>query len=620
MQLKNLLKNQHKVSLLKLYGLVGTTVLFVILITAYLSGYSYQQADRQVVSETHNLANSLALTIDGMLDTIDLAMLASSDEIARQMATGKPDKGQIDRFLLVQRLRVPNLYSLRASDEKGNLIYGLSPNDPVTSVVDRDYYSQVYLHPEIGLYLSKPIVSRLNHQSIWLFSTRIKKLDGSFGGIVSGSILTDKINEMLSTVSMPLDSSISLRHKTMDLIARANFNRGTVIPIGSNKLSSPLIEALKRDPGQGNYISDTSGLDKIIKTYSYVASKKYGFYVIVGITRDAALSAWKKQAAVASLLVGIYIASAVIFTLLIRSALINQVEFTKTIKSSRDALQSLNVELEQRVQARTEELTRTLEHLRVTQNNLVQSEKIASLGSIIVGISHEINTPIGNAITVTSVLVNQMKELRALVEKGNFSKIAMKNWLDIGDESLILIERAVNRVAQLVNSFKQVAVDQTLDYPRLFDLKEVADNVVASLMPLFVKCDIEIENAIPEGIACESYIASLEEIATNLITNALTHAFDQSNRGKITLSAVTDQEFVNISVTDNGIGIDNETLERIFDPFFTTKLGKGGSGLGLTVSKRIANYILEGDLVASSVKGQGTCLTLVMKRKTSGKL
>jgi len=614
-----LLSAQLQASLSKLYGLVASAIFLVVLIASILSWYSYQQANNQVVSETHNLANSLVLTFDGMVDTVDMALLGSCDEMKRQIASGKPNKAQIDGVLRELRHRVPFLLSLRATDESGHLIYGLDENDPITSVADRPYYSEVLLHPEIGLYVSRPIISRLKNQWIWLFSRRITKADGSFGGIVSASIPTDKINDLLSNVSMPPQSSISLRHKSMDLIARANFNRGNVIPIGSNKLSNTLSEALKQDPNQGTYISDTSGLDLVIKTYSYVASPKYGFYVIAGIPREFALAAWKRQVIVAAFLVCLFSAGAAIFTYLLRSAMLRQAEFTKDIGTSRDALQTLNAELEQRVQTRTEELTKTLENLQITQNDLIQSEKLASLGLVVVGISHEINTPIGNAITLTSMLIHHLQELRVMIERGSVSKGAIREWLDFGDESMVLVDRSVNRVAALVKSFKQLAIKNTDEHQQLFDLKDAIDNVIIFVSHHFKRRDIEIINAIPSGILCDSYVSSLEEIINNLVTNALVHAFEGAQNGTITVSAVCDQNQVTISVTDNGAGISSATLERIFDPFFTTKLGKGGSGLGLTVSKRIANFILEGDLVASSEIGKGTCFILTLRQKVAGK-
>ena len=320
-----------------------------------------------------------------------------------------------------------------------------------------------------------------------------------------------------------------------------------------------------------------------------------------------------------SLLIAVFVAGAMVFVFFIRSALLRQDLDMKTIQSSRDALQTLNTELEQRVQARTAELTQTLEHLRITQNELVQSEKLASLGAIVVGISHEINTPIGNAITLSSLLAQQLEELRRQIRAGKISKTALESWLAFATETNALVDRSVNRVAGLISSFKQLAIDETSERRRKFDLHDVIDDMVTMMRPNLQECQIEFVNAIPTGIVCESYVGSLEDIISNLVNNAALHAFGDRKSGRISFSAETENDKIRLSVTDNGAGLDSDTLAHIFDPFFTTKLGKGGSGLGLTVCRRIACHILKGDLVVSSIPGQGCRFVLTMASKVTGK-
>jgi len=605
--------------LLKLYCLVALVVGLVVVAATILSVYNLRQAEMRAESETHNLSNSLTLTFDGMIDTIDLALLSCADEIGSGLDQGKPEPGKIDSYLKKQKKRVPSLISLRASDENGNLIYGLETVPQAAPVADREYFTELKLHPDAGLFISRPLISRIKNQWIWLFSRPIIKKDGSFGGVVTGSVLTEEIDRKLSNISMPPDSSISLRHQSMDLIARASYDRANAVPIGSNKLSNTLINALKRNPLEGTYVSDTSGFDQVIKTYSYVASKKYGFLVISAISRDAALAAWKKQVAVISLLIAVFAAGAMVFVFFIRSALLRQNQDMKTIQSSRDALQSLNRELEQRVATRTAELSDTLEHLRLTQNDLVQSEKLASLGAIVVGISHEINTPIGNAITLSSLLAQQLGELDNLIGAGKVSRLALENWSKFAAETNALVERSVNRVAALISSFKQLAIDETSERLRSFDLHDVIDDMVTMLRPNLLNVPLVFVNEIPVGIVCESYVGSLEEIISNLVNNAQLHAFEKGMPGQICFSAVAENDKVKLSISDNGIGLDSDTLSRIFDPFFTTKLGKGGSGLGLTVCRRIASNILQGELLATSTPGQGCRFILIMPKKIISK-
>jgi len=613
------LDEHQQFSLHRLYFIVALVVTLVVSAAVILTLYNYEQANKQVISETHNLANSLVLTFDGMIDTIDIALQASGDEIASLEANGKPDKTKIDEYLLRQRKRVASLVSLRATDENGNLMYGLENEGLVNNVADREYYSEPRNHPEYGLYISKPIVSRINKQWIWLFSRRIVKPDGTFGGVVSCAVLTDEINNKLGNITMPRNSSISLRHRTMELVARADYDRSNVIPTGSNKLSQTLIDALKENSMEGSYTSDITGLDKIIKTYYYVTSKKYGFFVIAGISRDVALAAWKKQVVVVSVLISIFVLGALVFVFFIRSALVRRDIDMKTIQANHCALQELNTELEGRVEARTAELTETLANLRETQRDLVQSEKLASLGSIVVGISHEINTPIGNAITLTSIMTKHLAELQEQIDQGKMSKSNLVAWIDYANETVNLVDRSVNRVANLVSSFKQLAIEQTSERLRRVDLRDVLEDMVTMLRPTLKQHPWVLENTIPSGIIVESYIGSLEQIIINLVNNAVLHAFEGREQGKICFSAVADNEKVKISIVDDGVGMSADVLAHVFDPFFTTKLGKGGSGLGLTVSRRIANNILEGDLQVYSTAGIGSRFVLILPKRVTGK-
>ncbi len=611
--------DQPAISLHKLYFIVALVVTLVVLSAVILTLYNHEQADKQVISETRNLANSLVLTFDGMIDTIDIALQASADEISSLQANGKPDQNLVDQYLLRQKKRVPSLVSLRATDENGNLMYGLENEGLVNNVSDREYYSEPHNHPEYGLYISKPIVSRINRKWIWLFSRRIVKADGSFGGVVSGAVLTDEINNKLGNITMPPNSSISLRHRSMELVARADFDRSNVIPVGSNKLSQTLIDALKENPMEGSYTSDISGLDKIIKTYGYVTSKKYGFFVIAGISREVALAGWKKQVVVVSILISVFVLGALVFVFFIRSAWLRRDIDMKTIRDNHQALQRLNRELEERVETRTAELSETLANLRATQKDLVQSEKLASLGSIVVGISHEINTPIGNAITLTSILSRHLAELHGQVQDGKVSRSNLLAWIEYADETVGLVDRSVNRVANLVSSFKQLAIEQTSERLRRVDLHDVLEDMVMMLRPTLKQHPWVLENTIPAGIILESYIGSLEQIIVNLVNNAVLHAFEGREHGKIIFSAVADNEKVKISIVDDGTGMNADVLAHVFDPFFTTKLGRGGSGLGLTVSRRIANNILEGDLQAYSTPGNGSRFVLILPKRVSGK-
>lgn len=266
----------------------------------------------------------------------------------------------------------------------------------------------------------------------------------------------------------------------------------------------------------------------------------------------------------------------------------------------------LNVELEQRVATRTAELSDALDSLKQTQSELVQSEKLASLGSMVAGIAHELNTPVGNALMVSSALVDQQTQFEAALE-GGLSRSSLNYFLSNVRDSADILNRNLRRTADLINSFKQVAVDQTSEQRRKFNLHEVAQEVVITLSPTLRKTSHQFLNQVPNGILMDSFPGPLEQVLMNLTTNSLRHAFEGRQQGQITLSAeLIPENWVRIKFADNGIGIGEQHLQKIFDPFFTTKLGQGGSGLGLSIAYNIVTGMLGGRIDVKSELGQGT--------------
>jgi C4-dicarboxylate-specific signal transduction histidine kinase len=284
---------------------------------------------------------------------------------------------------------------------------------------------------------------------------------------------------------------------------------------------------------------------------------------------------------------------------------------------SEDTVRALNDELEARVTARTAELSArsnelslSLEQMQRMQNELVEAEKLASLGALVAGVAHELNTPIGNAVTAASTLHHHMNELKETVAAGNLRRSVLIGFIEQSDQIVALVQRACSRAADLVSSFKQVAVDQTSEKQRPFDLLEIVEDNVTSLRPTIKKATWTIETAVPKGIRCDSFPGPLGQILVNLIQNAGYHAFDEGKTGSVTISASVTNEVVELLVTDNGKGMPPDVLTHIFDPFFTTTLGKGGSGLGLSICRNIATGILGGSLHATSQPGVGTTFHL----------
>jgi two-component system sensor histidine kinase/response regulator len=267
--------------------------------------------------------------------------------------------------------------------------------------------------------------------------------------------------------------------------------------------------------------------------------------------------------------------------------------------------------LEARVAERTAELSATVARLGQTQAELVQADKLASLGALVAGVSHELNTPIGNALTTASVLQDASRDIKKAMERGEMRKSTLTYFVESASGMSDLIVRSCQRAATLISSFKQVAVDQTSEQRRTFSLRELVEDNVAAMRPGFRDQPWAIETDIPTNIRCDSYPGPLGQVVANLVQNAVVHAFDGRTSGKLMISACLHDDHVVMEFSDDGVGIKPASLARIFEPFFTSRLGHGGSGLGLSVSLNIVTGVLGGTLTASSEMGCGS--TLVAK-------
>ena len=260
------------------------------------------------------------------------------------------------------------------------------------------------------------------------------------------------------------------------------------------------------------------------------------------------------------------------------------------------------------------ELAATLQRLSQTQDELLRAEKHAALGALVAGVAHELNTPIGNAVTVASTMHDAQRALRRSAETG-LTKSALSGFLELFDESGSILQRNLVRAAELINNFKQLAVDQSSYSRRTFDLREAVDEVLMVMTPALRKARVELHCDITRGVVMDSYPGPLTQALMALIDNALVHAFADGRAGRIELHAEADGDAaIRLELTDNGAGIAPDIMRRIFDPFFTTRLGRGGSGLGLHLVYNIATVVLSGQVDARSTPGQGSTFSLRLPR------
>jgi len=279
---------------------------------------------------------------------------------------------------------------------------------------------------------------------------------------------------------------------------------------------------------------------------------------------------------------------------------------------------ALNDTLESRVEERTLELAQARGSLDSTRAELAQSEARATLGAMVAGITHEMGTPIGNSLVTVGTLRAQVDVLRNNVSSGQLRRSELDRTLELLSTGTDLIERSLDRANHLLHSFKQGAADQFTEQRREFDLQVMVNETLTLLRPSLKRASHRIEIDIPAGLIFDSYPGPLGQVFINLINNAWNHAFEGVDLGTVTLRAevMTDaSDQVRIEVADNGIGMSPEVQARLFEPFFTTKVGRGGTGLGMSIVAELVSKTLGGSLEVDSAPGQGTRFVLTIPRR-----
>lgn len=269
-------------------------------------------------------------------------------------------------------------------------------------------------------------------------------------------------------------------------------------------------------------------------------------------------------------------------------------------------------ELQHQVENRTSELKITNEHLlktltklNETQKHLVEVDKMAALGSLVAGVAHEINTPLGITITATSHLSDTTSQLKDKFASGQLTKTDFTRFFDGCDESLRILRNNTQRAAELVKSFKQVAVDQSSEDRRRFKLREYLDEIMLSLRPKIKHTPFTFTVECDDNIVLDSYPGALSQIITNLVMNSLQHGFEDRNHGKILIRASASNSDLTLVYEDDGKGLDSEALAHLFEPFYTSKRGQGGSGLGAHIIYNLVTQKLGGTIDKFSLPNQG---------------
>jgi signal transduction histidine kinase len=275
---------------------------------------------------------------------------------------------------------------------------------------------------------------------------------------------------------------------------------------------------------------------------------------------------------------------------------------------------------ENELRASKERAEKALEDLREAQQNLIAAEKLAALGGLVAGVAHEVNNPIGISLTVASSFARRCDDFAKEVDAGPLKRSRLGEFLDTGRDAANQLVANLQRAGELVQSFKQVAVDRSHAERRQFDLRESTNQIVASLRPVLKKSQIALTIDVPSGILMESYPGSYGQVLTNLFLNSVIHAFPSGQPGNVVIEARQIHDLVDIFVSDDGVGMTEETQRHALDPFFTTRRNEGGTGLGLHIIFNLVTQQLGGRLTFESRLGWGTRFRITIPRVAPGAL
>ena len=286
-------------------------------------------------------------------------------------------------------------------------------------------------------------------------------------------------------------------------------------------------------------------------------------------------------------------------------------------KKAQTKIVDLNNSLEITVEKRTEELQETIQNLQIAQKQLVESEKMASLGSLVAGVAHEINTPLGISLTGITHFQYITKKLKKLYEKNNLSQSEFEEYIKVSYEISNSVYNSLLRAVEQIKSFKQVAVDQSNEQVRNFYIKKYIEEILLSLHNAIKKTKHKISIHCDEKLNIDGYPGYISQIITNFIMNSIIHGFKNIEKGKIDIYIKKIDNNIELIYKDNGIGISKENLKKIYDPFFTTNRNHGGTGLGLNIVYNIVQNALKGTIKVKSNVNKGITFNIKFPIKES---
>ena len=648
-------------------------------LTGYSTYNSWQQQLRRIEVTSQNLVRALELSIAGIFDKVDVALLAVMYEAERELAAGKMTATAIDACISAHRDNIPELDNLRITDVHGDIRYGVfQQSASVVNVADRDYFITLRDHPQAGLFIAKPLLSRVNNKWIIVIARRINNPDGSFAGVVYGNILLDFFQRHFASFNLNKNGVITLRDNDLAIVARHPEAKG--FGVGNKTVSQELSRLIRQGNKFGTYTNPGS-IDPVQRIFSYRKISNYPLYINVGLATADYRNEWLNNAMkMFSLAALLGVGTLVMLRFNIRKweqaqqaseeLNLHRDHLETLVKERTSELETNNLDLAKEVEARRrfeaaiQEQT-TLLFEQVDQRQQVQEElllkqqqlaelnadlewrvsdevrknrekdsillhqdKLASIGQLAAGVAHEINNPMGFI----------MSNLRTL-----------NNYADVEQQYLRALEEAFTRCCSAEQQVQFEELRTRLDLPFILedvspliseslegaervrrivlDLKDFARSDVDSMIETDLNNCVQstaniVRNEIRYVAELELHLGTIPSVTCNpqqinqVIANLLMNAAQAiEEHGRITVTTSSEGDNVLLAVTDTGHGIPEKVRTRIFDPFFTTKEVGKGTGLGLSISYDIIKKH-GGEIRVESEPGVGTTFTIILPINT----
>lgn len=572
---------------------------------------SWGTADAQAKMEGANLATVLDTSITHLL----------SRQVLLQRAVGGAMEGMLRRG----SVNLPELKNFMTTLEKSRdgargrqfpiVIYGktgdplwsnLETNSDLRSITERDYFKRFQAGAGPDLVFT-PLLEGRNTKKWGIVSAlRLRGPHGEFAGVVTSQLQVDFLKELLLQVSVGSSDAIVLRDaRDGSLLVRVpermdDEERGA---IGTKRLPAELMRAWTSGLKTGQVFStDTlSGGERLL---SFTINEHFPVMSIVGLGMDSRRAVWAQQVRLA---LGLWL----LFVMGSGLTLWGAIRYQANMDAARRREQTLRAELEQEFERRNEDWMEATLDARRAAEQLAESERLASLGAMSAGVIHELNTPLGNSLLSASTIVTETRKIKdELTEsQGKLSRSELLKSLNRIEQLAELLESGVARASELAGTFKQVAMDQSSGRRREFDVRATLGGVIRSFGVALKRAPAKVSVSLRggEGVMCDSYPGTVIQIASNLMQNALRHAFEGRSEGLIIIEI---EEFdrmwarwIRVTFRDDGVGMPPEMRERAFETFATNKTE--GGGVGLALSQNLARKVLCGDLTLSEEDSDG---------------